>query len=314
MNTYDIVGLGACGVDLAAEVPAYPAEGIKVIADTLSVYPGGVTADNITQSARLGLTCAWIGTLGNDNHADYLVGEFNKVNVATPNLTKLDKVPTQQFWTWQDKNGSVGMIGHTHASKALNASLVRERFTDIISQATHFHTEVAVIPLSAALEGARIAKKAGVRVFVDLDSDPYYLIEHEKIGTEAELVELLSLTDVLKTTERAVLALTKETNVSQTSLNKIIELGPSIVAVTRAERGCIIADKNTFQIINGVSVKAVDTIGAGDAFMGGLSYALLKGFDLKKAGAFANACGAFKCTRKGTQSGGNLLEIEQFMN
>ena len=38
--------------------------------------------------------------------------------------------------------------------------------------------------------------------------------------------------------------------------------------------------------VPGFKVKAVDTTGAGDAFMGGLSYGLLQGWDLQKVGIF----------------------------
>jgi sugar/nucleoside kinase (ribokinase family) len=49
-------------------------------------------------------------------------------------------------------------------------------------------------------------------------------------------------------------------------------------------------------------VKVVDTTGAGDAFMGGLSYALLQGWDLARVGTFANACAALCCTRVGARA------------
>jgi sulfofructose kinase len=46
----------------------------------------------------------------------------------------------------------------------------------------------------------------------------------------------------------------------------------------------------------------VDTTGAGDAFMGGLSYALLQGWDCQKVGLFANACAALCCTKIGARA------------
>jgi sugar/nucleoside kinase (ribokinase family) len=61
-------------------------------------------------------------------------------------------------------------------------------------------------------------------------------------------------------------------------------------------------------------VAPVDTVGAGDAFMGGLSYGLLNNWPLAKVADFANACGAFKCTRFGTRNSGTLEEINEFIN
>ena len=49
-------------------------------------------------------------------------------------------------------------------------------------------------------------------------------------------------------------------------------------------------------------VNIVDTTGAGDAFMGGLSYAFLQGWDFKRVGLFANACAALCCTKVGARA------------
>jgi sugar/nucleoside kinase (ribokinase family) len=56
-------------------------------------------------------------------------------------------------------------------------------------------------------------------------------------------------------------------------------------------------------------VKVVDSTGAGDAFMGGLSYGLLQGWDLQRVGTFANACAAICCTKVGARSMGRRDEV-----
>jgi sugar/nucleoside kinase (ribokinase family) len=60
-------------------------------------------------------------------------------------------------------------------------------------------------------------------------------------------------------------------------------------------------------------VDVVDTTGAGDAFMGGLSYALLQGWDLKKVGTFANACAALCCTKVGARAMSRRDEVIAFI-
>lgn len=310
---FDVVGLGACGIDLIAEVPTYPVAGIKVVAHGLKVFGGGVTANNVTQAAKLGVNAAWVGALGDDSHADWLLKEFKKDGVKVPKPLKLAGIPTQQFWCWNDRRDNVGILGIVAASKALTPAIVRKEFSEVISNAKHFHTEVAVIPLAAALEGAKIAKKAGVKVILDIDGDPYYLIREEKLGTEKELVEIIRLADVLKMTEKAALAVSQEKELGPAVVEKILKMGPKILAVTRAHKGALIADKKTIEHIAPIKVKVVDSVGAGDAFMGGLSYALLQGHSLKKVCEFANATGAYKCTQMGTRNGGRLKDIEKLL-
>jgi len=59
-------------------------------------------------------------------------------------------------------------------------------------------------------------------------------------------------------------------------------------------------------------VQAIDTTGAGDAFLGGLAYSLARGEPLPAAIAFANRCGALSTTKFGTRlSFPNLNEVLQ---
>jgi ribokinase len=56
-----------------------------------------------------------------------------------------------------------------------------------------------------------------------------------------------------------------------------------------------------------------DTTGAGDAFQGGFLYGVLKGWDLRRAAAFANACGYLKSIRVGARNMPRLHEVEKFV-
>jgi len=313
MIKYDVVGLGGCGVDLKVKVPTLPRPNHKVIAEKYDVSEGGVTSDNLVQCAKLGLKTAWVGTLGQDLWADYLLKKFDEVGVIVPEPVKLKNVVTQQFWISVDKKGEASMVGIPAATRALTPQLVKSKFKKIIEKAKHFHTEVAVIKIAPALEGARIAKKAGVKVFLDIDGDPFYLMKEEKIGTLKDFLELLKLTDVVKMSKPALLGLTKASELKPELLSKIFEFGPKVVFVTQAEKGCMVADHTGTYIVPGIKVKAVDTVGAGDAFMGGISYGILQGWDIKKVAEFGNACGAYKATQKGTRASGNLKNIQKYL-
>ena len=67
--------------------------------------------------------------------------------------------------------------------------------------------------------------------------------------------------------------------------------------VTDGEAGCAIAAQAFEGFVPARAVKAVDTTGAGDAFLGGLLVALHHGLGWEAAGRLANACGA-ACVEK----------------
>lgn len=309
---YEVVGLGACGIDLRARTPKLPSANHKVVAEKLEVSEGGVTSNNLTQTAKLGLSTKWVGALGEDNWVAYLLKKFQIEGIsAQPKIIK--KYNTQQFWIITEPKGEWNMVGIPGATKQLKAVNVKKEFAESISQAKHFHTEVAVTPLSAVLMGAKIANKSGGKILVDVDDDPWYLIEKEKIGTKEDFIKLLQIADVIKLSRTGALGITKNKIFNENVIKEILKMGPEIVVVTLAEEGCCLATENEIVYAKGFKVEALDTVGAGDAFMGGLSYGILQNWKLEKIGIFANACGAFKCTQFGTRASGNLKQINKFI-
>ncbi len=309
---YDVVGLGACGIDLSVKIARFPGTNGKITSDQLTMSAGGVTANNLTQCAKLGLKVAWLGALGDDAWGKYLIEEFKKVKVLTPVPLFLKK-NTQQFWIFVTPRKDYAMVGIPGASRELTAGIVRDKFRHVIKQARHFHTEIAIIPLVAVLAGIKIAHENGVKTLIDVDGDPYYLIDKEKIGTKKELREIISLTDVIKLSSSAARGLTKEKRISKNMIKKILEMGPQLVVITEKAKGCLIGNRQKTIFVKGIKIKAKNTVGAGDAFMGGLSYGILKNWNISIIGKFANACGAFKSKQEGTRSSGTKNQISSLL-
>ncbi len=69
--------------------------------------------------------------------------------------------------------------------------------------------------------------------------------------------------------------------------------------VTEGPQGCTVYTRDGSFTVPGLPVKEKDSTGAGDSFLAGFAYGLLKGFDLKKAAKFANFCGAVAVTQLG---------------
>ncbi|HRD27946.1 MAG TPA: PfkB family carbohydrate kinase, partial [Caulobacter sp.] len=78
---------------------------------------------------------------------------------------------------------------------------------------------------------------------------------------------------------------------------------PGLVAVTWGSRGAgLFRDGARLATAEPPDVVAVDATGAGDAFVGALTVALLEGMGRAEALAFACAAGALAATRPGAQS------------
>lgn len=306
-----VVGLGSCTVDFFAPVPKLIGAEEKINANRLEIHAGGVTANNLTQVARLGATAGWIGLIGDDENGRIIQKEFAEDGMDTAGIEVVKGEYSSFTWIPVDVQGERCIYMFPNVTAKVTPKQIRERFARHILEARHFHTEASQLPLPPVLEAIRVAREAGVKVIFDLDVDPTYFVQ-AGLGTKDELLEALRLTDVLKPCKAAARELTGESGYEQMA-RRLLTYGPKLVAITMGAEGCLIASSQGIAHASPFRVNVVDTTGAGDAFMGGLSYALLQGWEHERVGTFANACAALCCTNVGARAMAKLSEVNAFI-
>ena len=85
-------------------------------------------------------------------------------------------------------------------------------------------------------------------------------------------------------------------NAAEALRARMVDASTSVVVLTLGAQGALILTATTSERIPALSVEAVDTTGAGDAFCGALATAMVSGETLHAAIAFANAAGAAAVT------------------
>jgi sugar/nucleoside kinase (ribokinase family) len=302
-----VVGIGSCGIDYFAVVPRLLGPDEKINAERLEIHAGGVTGNNLTQVARLGAKAGWLGLIGDDESGRLITRAFAEDGL---DLSGIEVIPGEKStFTWipVDAHGERCIYMFPNVNGKLSAEQVRTRFAGHIVKARHFHTEASQLPLPPVREAMRIAHEAGVRIIFDLDVAPSYFAQ-AGLGAEKDLLEALQMVDVLKPCKAAAREITGETDYEKIAA-RLLSLGPKIVAVTVGADGCLVASANTMDRVPAFNVSVVDTTGAGDAFMGGLSFGLLQGWDLPSCGLFANGCAALCCTKVGARAMGRRTEV-----
>ncbi len=311
MNSVDVVGLGSCTVDFFALVPNLIGGEEKINVNRLEVHAGGVTANNLTQVARLGASAGWFGLIGDDANGRIILDAFIADHMDTSAVERVQGGLSSMTWIPVDARGERCIYMFPNVTATVTPDQIRSRFASYIRQAKHFHTEASQLPLAPVLEAIRIAKSAGVKVIFDLDVDPTYFVQ-AGLGSENDLKEALRLTDVLKPCKAAARELTRQDDYEEMAAG-LLALGPEMVALTMGSDGCLLATKQSRVHRPSFKVKVMDTTGAGDAFMGGLSYALLQGWPLDRVASFANACAALCCTQVGARAMSNRQEVENLI-
>ncbi|MDD5542024.1 MAG: carbohydrate kinase family protein [Acidobacteriia bacterium] len=312
MGSVDVVGLGSCTVDFFALVPQLIGAEEKINANRLEVHAGGVTANNLTQVARLGASAGWFGLIGDDANGRIILDAFSADHMDASAIEIVKGELSSLTWIPVDTQGERCIYMFPNVTAKVTPQQIQNRFAKYITQAKHLHTEASQLPLPPVLEAIRIARAAGVKVIFDLDVDPTYFVQ-AGLGTKAELLEALKLTDVLKPCKAAAKELTQENDYDKIA-QKLLSFGPSTVAITMGGEGCLIATGNSMVHQPAFKVKVVDTTGAGDAFMGGLSFAILQNWQPDRIGKFANACAALCCTKVGARAMASRSEVEALIS
>jgi ribokinase len=303
----EVVGIGSCGIDYFAIVPRLLGADEKINADRMEIHAGGVTGNNLTQVARLGASAGWLGLIGDDESGRLITKAFADDGLDLSGIETVKGEQSTFTWIPVDAQGERCIYMFPNINGKLTAEQVRSRFAPQIKTAKHFHTEASQLPLPPIRTGMQVARDAGVRVIFDLDVAPSYFA-HAKLGSESDLIAALQLVDVLKPCKAAAREITGETDFEKIAA-KLLALGPKVVAVTMGADGALIASAGQMAHVPPLKVNVVDSTGAGDAFMGGLSYGLLQGWDHKQVGLFANACAAICCTKVGARAMGKRGEV-----
>jgi sugar/nucleoside kinase (ribokinase family) len=310
-KTVDVVGIGSCTVDYFAIVPRLLGPEEKINAERMEIHAGGVTANNLTQVARLGASTGWLGLIGDDENGRIIQKAFADDGMDLSGIEIVRGEHSSLTWIPVDAAGERCIYMFPNITGKISVYQVDNRFGPHIRKAKHFHSEASQLPIAPVKEAMRIAKEANVRVLFDLDVSPSFFAQ-ANLGTQEELCGSLKLVDVLKPCKAAARELTGETDYEKIA-DMLLNLGPSLVAITMGADGCLIASRKQKVRVPAFRPDVVDTTGAGDAFMGGLSYALLQGWDQQRVGIFANACAALCCTRVGARAMSKREDVLAFI-
>lgn len=182
----------------------------------------------------------------------------------------------------------------------------------------------------ATLAAAQQAAAAGVTTYLDLDLRPDQWTDPSAL--RVALNRLLPFIDVVIGTEEEVYALLggapetvfagqRLTEEQITELEALISpflatgRGHTLI-LKRSARGATIFAAGTPPVaVAGFPVTVLNTVGAGDAFAGGLIYGRCQGWDWRASVRLANACGAIVVTRHGCAAAmPRLEEVTAFMS
>ena len=287
----DVFVVGSINQDFVLSVERRPEPGETVTEAQLSKGNGGKGANQAAAAALLGASVKFLGRVGDDGFGEPLVEALADKGVDTSLIEASPDSSTGTAFITVTPDGENAITVAPGANRTLCAGDVDDA-SDAIGVARVLVAQMEVPP-EVVLRAVEVAARQGTRALVNLAPttdisrklleklDPLVVNEHEAAFLLRERVEGV---------EGALSA-----------APELLELGPRSAVITLGREGAVFSDGESTNHLPAPKVDAVDTTGAGDAFVGALAAKLAQELPLNDAVAYAVRAGAAAVTRKGAQ-------------
>lgn len=271
--------------------------------------PGGAPANVAVGIARLGGSSAFIGKVGGDEFGYMLADILKENNVDNSGMRFDSNARTALAFVTLKADGEREFMFFRNPSADMLLTKA-ELDKDLIHKARIFHygsiSLIAEPCRSAHLAAMEIAKKAGC--ILSYDPNLRLPLWPSAEAARKGILSIWDQADIIKVSEDEITFLTNGEDAYDDNvvMTKLFHPNLKLLLVTEGGDGCRYYTKNFHGRVNGIKVTAVDTTGAGDAFVGGLLNSMASDPDiymdekkLRDALLFANGCGAITVTEKG---------------
>jgi ribokinase len=279
-----IVVFGSINVDLVFPLERLPRAGETILGERYFISAGGKGANQAVAAARDGAHVRMVGAVGDDGFAAIGLAELTQAGVDLGRVAKV-AAPTGCAGIFVDRNGR----NQIAVAAGANAQVAAAQLPDdwLQSGATLLcQMELRETETAAAIHRA---KTRGARVILNL-------APAADLGPES-----LEQVDILVVNETEAEQLGKHLGVAGSAPALAEELSGVTVIETRGANGAVAVRDGRHWTAKALPVTAVDTVGAGDCFVGVLAAALDAGAALDAALRRACVAGSLACTKPGAQ-------------
>lgn len=294
MTAPSVCVVGSINLDMNAYVHRFPRPGETLHGGRFTTGYGGKGANQAVMVARLGGSISMVGRVGDD-----IFGQDMRRNLAGEGI--------DARFVFESAGVSSGVAVITVDDNGQNTIIVIAGANGLVTPDDVAAAQPAIVgarvllcqmevPMAANLAALRLARTAGVTTI--FNSAP--------VSGEVP-AEVYRLTDIFCPNETEAELLTgievRTQDDARLAASIILERGARAALITLGARGCLyVSADGADDVVPTVEVNAVDTTGAGDAFVGSLGYFLAAGVTLRTAIERANAIAAISVQSLGTQA------------
>ncbi len=295
-----IVVVGSSNRDLTLVCPELPRPGQTVRGAELRISAGGKGANQAVAAARGGARVSFIGLHGDDEWGESARRGLEQEGIDTSFFRRRGGLPSGVALILVGGREKENIIA---VARSANDNLTEE---DIYGAERIFAGAGAVvaqleIPMAAVTAAAGLAQK--LKVPFVLNPAPAAVLPED----------LLQYVHTIVPNETEAKMLTGEADPGRAA-RVLLEKGCRQVVITLGAQGAMLAGENETLHIPAPVVQPVDTVGAGDCFVGWMALGIARGLPAVSAARQAAAAASLAVTREGAQASMPYRdEVEQLL-
>lgn len=297
--------IGSLNIDHILKVNTLPSKGQTLISKSYDLGEGGKGANQAVAIGRMDIFVDMIGKVGEDEPGKILIENLRKSNIGVDGVIVSKFVKTGTAFITVDKDGNNTIVVAPGANHKLTIEDIRKKKKQLLNcDIVVLQMEIPIDTISYVINFAEEKGK-----LVVLNYSPAM-----DIGKE-----VLAKVDYLIMNEIEFQFLTGRDfkfNSLTESVNKLRGFYGNNLIITLGEKGSIcVTNSDKLLKISSYKVKAIDSTGAGDAFIGGFILGIIQNKSIKECVKLGNATGAISVTKLGAQSSlPNRNELKSFLN
>lgn len=284
--TGNILVVGSLNMDLVIDVPHLPQTGETILGGKFATIPGGKGANQAVAAARMGAAVTMIGRVGNDDYGQTLRQGAARDGIDTLYIETDPQEATGVALITVDMEGRNTIVVASGANRAITAGHIRAA-EQAFSGAGVLVTQLES-PLEVVDEAIRLAVKNGMHIVLN------------PAPARSLPPELLSMVEFFIPNEREAMQIAGVDSL-EPAIQKLLDLGVRNLIVTLGEHGVLLVTPQARKEFPAHRVQAVDTVAAGDAFVGAFATGIAEGISVEDAIRLGNAAAAISVMRHGAQ-------------
>lgn len=283
-----IAVVGSTMIDLIAYTKRIPGPGETLVGDRFEMGFGGKGANQAVMARLLGADVAMIACLGSDAYGDMTLKNLASFGIDTSHVHRTDGASgVAPIWVEPDGTNRIIIV------PGANDALTTTQASDAIRSVDNASVVVGQLEIPQAVTAAGFAAAREMGAVTILNPAPAAPLDSDLLAETTWLipneVEFALLAGRAATDDQALVEFAGEAEVR--------------LLVTVGEDGVALVTENGEVIRVGTPERdAIDTTGAGDAFVGAFAFGLASGMDEIDAIRLGNMCAGESVTRTGTQT------------